>query len=191
MNGSKVKILLGFTVAYLLIAGSLIIADRILTAHVLENLSNTYELNVRIDATSLSTLLGGIGWSLVLFVSLFFASLAMCMSDKKQQDSLQMWDRLDELAKPLIGAVAIWNLIMLFGAVVNNAGMILFEFSWMQSTFSLVGLTTDNEQMAAFVLVPIVSFVILVVPSYLIFWKIVVWAKRLAVTVERQPFASR
>ena len=57
--------------------------------------------------------------------------------------------------------------------------MIIFEFSWYQSAVGLIGLTTDNERMASFALFPVVSLVILLVPTLLIFSRLVDSAKRL------------
>ena len=169
----------GYTIAYLLVAGSMALADAILTGYVLEHGSGAYELNVKVDASSLSAILGGASSSLAIFTGLFWVSLAMCLADDRQRKYLEINSRWAELFVRVPGATAIWNLILLFGALINNGGMILFEYSWLQSTFGLIGLKTDHEQMAAFVLFPLVTLVILIVPSYLIFSKLVDGAKRL------------
>ncbi len=175
----RFKILAGYTIAYLLVAGSMALADAILTGYVLEHSSDAYELNVKVDASSLSAILGGASNSLALFTGLFFVSLAMCLADAKQRKYFQINSRWDELFIRLTGAVAIWNLILLFGALINNGGMILFEYAWLANVFRLIGFDTDNEQMAAFVLYPLVMLIVLSVPSYLVFSKIVDGAKRL------------
>ncbi len=180
----RFKILAGYTIAYLLVAGSMALADAILTGYVLEHSSDAYELNVKVDASSPSAILGGASRSLAIFTGLFFVSLAMCLADDKQRKYLQINSRWDESFVRLPGAAAIWNLILLFGALINNGGMILFEFSWLHSTLGLIGFKTDNEQMAAFVLFPLVTLVILLVPTYLIFSKLVDTAKRLMPEVE-------
>ena len=175
----RFKILAGYTIAYLLVAGSMAVADAILTGYVLEHSSNAYELNLKVDTSSIGTILGGASRSLAIFTGLFCVSLAMCLADDKRRQYLKINSRWDELFIRMPGAGAIWNLILLSGALINNGGMILFEYSWLQSVFRLVGFNTDNEQMAAFVLYPLVTMVILLVPTYLIFSKIVDTAKRL------------
>ncbi len=175
----KFKILAGYTIAYLLVAGSMAVADAILTGYVLEHSSNAYELNLKVDTSSIGAILGPASGSLAIFTGLFCVSLAMCLADEKQRKFLQTDSRLGNLIARSIGALPICNLLLLSGALINNGGMILFEYSWLQSVFRLVGFNTDNEQMAAFVLYPLVTMVILCVPTYLIFSKIVDTAKRL------------
>jgi len=182
----RFKILAGYTIMYLLIAGSLLLADAVLTNYVLEHSSNAYEINVKVDAAGLSTLLGGIPRSLALFTGLFFLSLALSLANDKYRKLFQVRSRWDERFIRIPGAAAIWNLILLCGAVINNGGMILFEYSWLQSTFGLFGITTDNEQMAAFVFYPLVTLVILLVPTYLIFSRIVEKAQRSMSDIQRQ-----
>ena len=175
----RFKILAGYTIVYLLVAGSMSVADAILTDYLLEHNSDAYELNVKVDASSISAILGGASRSQAIFTGLFLVSLAMCLADDKRRQYLQINSRWDELFIQVPGALAIWNLILLSGALINNGGMILFEYSWLQSVFRLVGFNTDNEQMAAFVLYPLVTMVILSVPTYLIFSNLVDTAKRL------------
>ena len=174
----KFKILAGYTIAYLLVAGSMVLADAILTGHVLEHNSNAYELNVKVDASSLSAFLGAASKSLTIFTGLFFVSLAMCLANEKQRKYIQTDSRMGNLLARSIGALPIWNLILLFGALINNGGMILFEYSWLDTVFRLIGFNTDNEQMAAFVLYPLVMLIVLSVPTYLVFSKLVDTAKR-------------
>ncbi len=182
----KFKILAGYTIAYLLVAGSMAVGDAVLTGYVLEHGSGAYELNVKVDASSISAILGAASRSLAIFTGLFCVSLAMCLADDKQRNYLQIKNRWDKLFMRLPGAAAIWNLILLFGALINNGGMILFEYSWLQDVFRLIGFNTDNERMAAFVLFPLVTMVILLVPTYLIFSKLADTAKRLMPAVATQ-----
>jgi len=182
----KFKILLAYTAAYLLIAGSMAVGDAVLTGYVLEHSSDAYEMNVKVDASSFSAILGGASKSLAIFTGLFFVSLAMCLADDKQRKHLQINSRWDNLFVRLLGALAIWNLILLAGALTNNGSMILFEYSWLQGVFTLFGFSTDNDQMAAFVFYPMVTLIILAVPTYLVFSNIVDRATRLIEKARRQ-----
>jgi len=174
----RIRVLGGYTIAYLLVAGSLMLSDALLTNYLMDHSSNAYEMNVKVDATSLGTLLVGVPKSLAIFTSIFFVSLTLCLANEKYRKLFEMKSRWDEIFISLSGAASIWNLLLIFGALINNGGMILFEFSWYQSAVGLIGLTTDNERMASFVLFPLVSMVILLVPTLLIFSRIVARAKR-------------
>jgi len=174
----KFKVLAGYTFAYLLLAGMMMIGDAISTDYVLEHSGNTYEINVKVDASNLSTLLAGISGTLAIFTGLFLLSLTACLSEGKYRKFLEIENRWDEVFIRMLGAVAIWNLFMVFGALINNGGMIFFGFSWMYSTLNLLGFHTENEQMAAFVFFPLVALVILLVPMYLLFSRVVSRAKR-------------
>jgi len=174
----KFKTLAGYTFAYLLVAAAMMLADAVLTIYLLENSSNAYELNLGVDASSVTAILRKAPKSLLVFTGLFFMSLALCLADEKLRKLFQTKSRWDELFIRLPGAAAIWNLLIIFGALLNNGGMILFEYSWFGSVAGLLGAETDNEHMAAFVLLPMVSMVILIVPTYIIFSRLVDRAKR-------------
>ncbi len=180
------KVLAGFTVAYLLLASSFMLADAFLTDYLLEHDGNAYELNVNVDASSPSAFLGAAPKSLTIFTGLFLVSLAMCLADEKQKKYLQTDSRFGNLLARSIGALPIWNLILLFGALVNNGGMILFKYSWLDTVLRLIGFNTDNEKMAALILFPLVMLIVLSVPSYLVFSRIVDRATRLIPEVRRQ-----
>ncbi|MFT5501264.1 MAG: hypothetical protein ACI88G_001398 [Woeseiaceae bacterium] len=175
----KIKILAGFTFAYLLVVALLALADAVLTRQVLELSSNAYEVNVRVDASSLSSILGASFKSVAIFTGLFFVSLALRLASEKQRKFFQIKTHRDEIFVSLPGAAAIWNLVLLLGALLNNGGMILFQFSWLQWVFRLIGVNSDSQQLAAFVFFPLVTMVILLVPTYLVFSKIVACAKHL------------
>jgi len=160
----------------MVVAGCLALADIGTTHYLLKNDSIAFEANIKVDASSFSALLGGATISLALTSGLFIASLAMCMANQRGRKILQISSKWDEIFIRGPGATAIWYIITLIGAVFNNVGMILFEFSWLQTVFGLFGLHSSNDIMAGFVLYPLVSMVILIVPSYLIFGKIVDFA---------------
>ncbi len=86
----RVKVLAGYTIAYLLVAGSLMLSDALLTNYLLEHSSKAYEMNVKVDASSLGTLLVGLPKSLAIFTSLFFVSLALCLANEKYRKLFQI-----------------------------------------------------------------------------------------------------
>ncbi len=183
VNGSivvstKLKILAIYVAAYVVLVGSLALADIGLTTHLLEHDVNAFEVNTQVDASTFSTMLGGVSKSLALFTCLFIASFAMCIADERWRKTLQISSRLDEVLIRLPGAAAIWYPIMLTGAALNNGGMILFKYSWLQEMFAIVGLRSADEQRAGFVLYTLISLIVLLTPAYFIFSKIVDRAKR-------------
>lgn len=165
----RTRILAKISAGYLVIAGLLALADIRLTHYVLEHNPDTYELNVMVDATGMPGLLKGATKSWSLFSLLFVTSLAMCLANDRYRRLLQISGRRDEMFIRIPGATSIWYAISLVGALINNTGLTLFEFSWLQAVFGLFGLYTNKELMAGFMLFSVVSFALLIAPSYFVF----------------------
>ena len=178
---SRGRTLLVFTMSYSLVAGTLMLADSFLTNHLLELNPNAYELNLKADTTSTGTLVKGALPGFALFVALFFASFAVSASKKPDQQRLGISGRWEKAFIGRVpGTLAIWYVLLLTGAVVNNGGMILFDYSWLQNVFNLFGFQSDNQRLAAFSIFPLASLLILFLPAYLIFGKVAGFAERSA-----------
>lgn len=184
------RVLAAATLSYVVLAGILAWADIWLTTYLLEHDVDAFEANLKIDASGFSSLLGGASRSLALATGLFAASLAACTANERQRKFLQISSWLDEVFIRIPGAASVWYVIMLAGAVMNNLGMILFQFSWLQEAFALVGFETADEQMAGFALFTLISFAILIVPSYFLFSTIVRGAKRMNIKGSQPSLAQ-
>jgi hypothetical protein len=158
-----------YTAAYAGFAGALAFTDVGLTAYLLENNPDAFEMNVMVDTSGMSSLLTGAATVLLLFTLLFTASLAMCLAGGTARRILQINSRWDEVFVRVPGATALWYLIGLIGAVLNNAGLILYELAWLQELLGLFGVRSSRELMAGFMLYSLVSFAALIVPSFLLF----------------------
>jgi len=156
----------------------LALADRALTAYVLEHDPDSFEMNIMVDASGISALLGSAAIAVTLYSSLFFGSFALCIANSQIRRIFKVSSRWDEVFTRVPGAASIWYPIILFGAVVNNAGLILFKFSWLQAVLGAFGISTNRELMTGFFLFSVVSFFLIIIPAYFVFSAIVAKAQQ-------------